>query len=186
LFLLERWLLSENSPNRSELIFSDEETTSTKRANPRRYRRPRRAVAFFALRATPRALRAVLRTTLLALAFAVRAEARAFRAGFDRRAFATVLLLFRASFVARRFTPLTAVSVPPTIASFAASALAAIAPSVDPIDSATLTRRSCDFPFCELAKAGSFKWIQISHAAGLIGRTEIASRCGNQLALLPT
>jgi hypothetical protein len=93
------------------------------------------------------------RATFFAVAFAFRAEARALRAGFDRRAFFAVLLLFRTSFVAERFTSFTAVSVPPTIASFAASAFAAIAPSVDPIDSATLTRRSCDFAF-EVAKAG--------------------------------
>jgi hypothetical protein len=117
------------------------------------YRRPRRAVTFFALRAAPRALLTAFRATFFAVAFAFRPEARTLRAGFDRRAFVAVLLLFRTSFVAERFTSFTAVSVPPTIASFAASAFAAIAPSVDPIDSATLTRRSCDFAF-EVAKAG--------------------------------
>jgi hypothetical protein len=152
--------------------------------NPRSYRRPRRAVAFFALRATPRAFRTVLRTTLRALAFAVRAEARAFRAGLDRRAFATVLFVFRTSFVAPRFTSFTAVSVPPTIASFAASAFAAIAPSVDPIDSATLTRRSCDFAFCEVAKAGLLQMDSNFTRRRTPGNTGIASRCGNQLTFL--
>jgi hypothetical protein len=153
-FLLERWLPGENGSKPIRVNLSNEKTTGSNARNPESYRRPRRAVAFFALRATPRAFRTVLRTALRAVAFAARAEARAFRAGFDRCAFAAVLLLFRTSFVAPRFTSLTAVSVPPTIASFAASALAAIAPSVDPIDSATLTRRSCDFAFCEVAKAG--------------------------------
>jgi hypothetical protein len=129
-------------------------TNCRDKRNAIRYRRPRRAVAFFALRAAPRALLTAFRATFFTLDFAFRAEARAFRAGFDRRAFAAVLLLFRTSFFAERFTSFTAVSVPPTIASFAASAFAAIAPSVDPIDSATLTRRSCDFAFCEVAKAG--------------------------------
>jgi hypothetical protein len=96
-----------------------------------------------------------LRATLRAAALAERAEARALRAGFDLRAFATVRFPLRTSLVASRFASLTAVSVPPTIASFAASAFAAIAPRVDPIDSATLTRRSCDFDFWDVGTTGS-------------------------------
>jgi hypothetical protein len=120
--------------------------------NYRRLRRdPREEVAFFALRAAPRAFEAALRTTLRVVARADFAEARALRAGFDRRAFATVLFPLRTNFDASRFTSFTAVSVPPTIASFAASAFAAIAPSVDPIDSATLTSKSCDFDFWDVA-----------------------------------
>jgi hypothetical protein len=107
------------------------------------------------LRAAPRAFVTALRATLRAVTRAVRLVERAGRAGFDRLAFATVLLPFRTSFVASRFASLTAVSVPPTIASFAASAFAAIAPRVEPIDSATLTSKSCDFVFCDVATAGS-------------------------------
>jgi hypothetical protein len=96
-----------------------------------------------------------LRATFRAVTRAERADARAWRAGFERRAFATVLLPLRTIFFASRFTSLTAVSVPPTIASFAASAFAAIAPRVDPIDSATLTSKSCDFDFWDVATASS-------------------------------
>src|SRR5579863_197866 len=124
--------------------------SGAERKTYRRVRRDRRdEVAFFALRAAPRVLVTALRATL-------RATELALRAGLERRTFATVFFPLRTSFVASRFASLTAVSVPPTIASFAASAFAAIAPRVDPIDSATLTNRSCDFAFWDVATRSSF------------------------------
>ena len=155
------------------------------------YRRPRRDVrddvARFAFRAAPLAFRTTLRATFRAAVRAVRVEARALRAGFERRAFATVLLPLRASLFASRCTSFTAVPAPPAIAFCAASAFAAMAPRVDPIDSATLTRRSCDL---DEATAGLLK-LRSSHAtpreAAL--RTEkqktgqgSPSRCGDRLA----
>jgi hypothetical protein len=125
---------------------------------------------------------------LRAVTRAERADDRALRAGFDRWAFAAVVLPLRTSLLAPRFTSLTAVSVPLAIAFCAASAFAAIAPRVDPIDSATLTRRSCDL---DEATAGLLK-LKSTHAASedaaFRRRNQIekhhgnASRCGDRLA----
>lgn len=116
--------------------------------------RARRPVARFALRTAARPERLAARADLITRRFTLRAELRAARAGFDLLAFRVALFVFRTSFVAWRFTSVVTELVPPAIAFCAASALAAIAPRVEPIDSATLTSRSWSFDLVD--KLGSF------------------------------
>jgi hypothetical protein len=88
-------------------------------------------------------------------------ELRAERAGFDLFAWRAAVLVLRTSLVAPRFTSFVTdfatELVLPVIALCAASALAAIAPRVEPIDSATVTSRSWSFDLLEfVVTLGSF------------------------------
>jgi hypothetical protein len=87
----------------------------------------------------------------------LRLELRAERAGFDLLAWRAAVLVLRTSLVAPRFTSFVTELVLPAIAFCAASALAAIAPRVEPIDSATVTSRSWSFDLLEcVVTLGSF------------------------------
>ncbi len=119
--------------------------------------RERRPAALFTLRRAARPERFAARAELATRRFALRAVLLAERAGFDLLAVRAALLVRRTSFVALRFTSFVTELVPPEIAFCAASAFAAIAPRVEPIDSATLTSRSCSFDLLEcVVTLGSF------------------------------
>jgi hypothetical protein len=119
--------------------------------------RERRLELRFVFRTAVRAERVAARAAPVTRPFALRVELRAERAGFDLLAWRAAVLVLPTSLVAPRFTSFVTELVLLAIALCAASALAAIAPRVEPIDSATVTSRSWSFDLLEcVVTLGSF------------------------------